>query len=194
MRRSQQRSWLMRYSIRGGRFSGQTRPHVRRQSQPNDCCPSIIAYQLSSRISCCHCRRQQMGIDEADAACKPAVVLDRAQDLLVACQFSLRQMVQPSQYGGTIVQASHRHFTANRRVPEHTAVPEQHVERGNRLPEMIDPDRPIDKNHAAKERRRGAASASGSLPPIAARRRDASHSTSILSPFRTTSPVCSVPA
>jgi hypothetical protein len=59
-------------------------------------------------------------------------------------------MVQRSQYGETIFEASHRHFPANRRVSEHPAVPEQHIERGKRDPEMINPDRRIDENHAAK--------------------------------------------
>src|ERR1700680_1520556 len=126
-----------------------------------------------------------MGIDIADAAPEQRFAIDEMHHLLVRSDGRLRQFVHGAKDDIGLPQIAEGELAQNIRMPENLAAVEQPTQRVIAGPQMVDPDRSVDQDHLARNRRRGAAARSGSLPPSRARRRALSRSISALSASRT---------
>src|SRR5699024_8795533 len=96
----------------------------------------------------------------------------------------LPQLGQQSQYARTLLDRAKRKPFGHSRMAPDVVVFQQLGELGLAVVQMVDPYRGIDQNHAAPSRRRGAATASGSVPPRAAKRRALSTRMRVSNPWR----------
>ena len=136
---------------------------------------------------------QEVGIDIPDAAPEQPLTIDELQHFSVRGAVRLRQPPQHAQNLRTPPQIAERELTQHERVPEHLAVAQQRREYRAGRPQVIDPDRRVDEDHAGFGRRRGILFRSGSLPPSRANRRAASRSTNALSASRMSADFSRIP-
>lgn len=119
-------------------------------------------------------RGGEMRVDISDAGARQGVSLDHRQHLLVVSQRGLRQVGDKADDRDTVAHGAEGNLPGHARMAENPVVLQQALEPWVGRTDVVDPDRTVGQNHSGSDRRRGAAVASGSLPPSRARRRAAS--------------------
>jgi hypothetical protein len=94
------------------------------------------------------------------------------------------QALDTSKYLSPIAQVPTCEFAQHHRMSEHQAVFQGRRQASVSDPQMVDPDRGVNKNQFSSLRRRGTSSSPGSVPPSCASLRAFSRSMSALSPAR----------
>jgi hypothetical protein len=117
--------------------------------------------------------REQLRVDvaDADADAEQLVVLDEGEQLGGSRHDGLRELFDEPEHACAIAQPPQRELAGHPRMRHRPPLLEHRDKRGVTVAEVIDPDRRVDQDHAAAERRRGAAVNSGWVPPRRARRR-----------------------
>ena len=115
-----------------------------------------------------------MYIDVADAETMQRAVCDRAHGLFRLSTLCRRHAPKGSRHGLTVAQASKREFANHVGMNALAPVAEERNQDTFGASEMVDPDTRVDDDDHDSARRRGPASAVGSLQPRRAMRRDTS--------------------
>lgn len=135
-----------------------------------------------------------MGICVANAHAKNGVAINHRHDFVMRCDERFPLSRQEGYHTTTIPKAAQREFSNHGRMAEKTIVLNNPTQLCIGMSEMINPDGSVSKYHlAAALRRRGAASASGIVPPSAMRRFPDSTRTSVSNAWRTRAEVSFVP-
>jgi hypothetical protein len=103
-----------------------------------------------------------------------SVRLDEAPHLIDFRYVDLPERIQDGEFPAAIVQRSQGHFCRYQWMHGNLAGCQEPGHRRDRTAEVINPDRCIGEDHNRSARVRLMDSSSGSVPPKAARRRDAS--------------------
>src|SRR5262245_23351835 len=111
--------------------------------------------------------------------------IDEAQDLLIARDDGLWQVLQCGENDIALAQTPERKLADNKRMHQNFRRIEQVSEVAIRLAKMAHPNGSVDEDHADLCRRRGGAATSGSLPPSRANLRALSRSIRAFSASRT---------
>src|SRR5699024_3101158 len=116
-------------------------------------------------------RAKQLSIDCAQASTPQLARAHEPEHFVMSDRGEWPQLGQQPKYARTILHRAKREFSAHGRMAPDVVVVQQQGELGLAMVQVVDSYRGIDQNHAARSRRRDAATSSGSVPPRAARRR-----------------------
>jgi hypothetical protein len=123
-------------------------------------------------------RREQLRVDIADTEAEQPVPLDEREQLVGLADDRLwqcRQLLQDFAALPGRAQMPHRKLTDHPRMSKDPALMKEPQQRRLAIAEMVDPNRGVDQDHSTGSLlRRGAASASGTVPPRRIKRRAAS--------------------
>lgn len=127
-----------------------------------------------------------MRVNVANPSARKTTAGNENQYFLMTSLWDSRKIVPQFQQLITIVQVATCQFADHHWMHAHPPLCQQLIEPLVAMPQMIDPDRGIDKNHIASQpdRRLEIGSSPGSLPPRAARRRALSRSIRAFRPSR----------
>ncbi len=100
-------------------------------------------------------RGEQMDIDVAEPPSKEPLPLNEAPNLFVCRSADARQIAKCLKKSVTRTDVSDGQFAHDERVRQHPVLLQQFVELRVPDPKVIDPNRRIDQDHDASERRRG---------------------------------------
>lgn len=118
---------------------------------------------------------------------------NEVQHLVIMSRLRTRQIAQVLQHNRPQSRAAQSEFSEHERVQQH-AITQQHLDqRRLTTAKMVDPDRGIDQNHAARGRRRGTDVIPGSLPPNRANRAAASRAINAFNASRSSAGVSLIP-
>ncbi|MCB1906881.1 MAG: hypothetical protein KDH15_05880 [Rhodocyclaceae bacterium] len=126
-----------------------------------------------------------MRVKVADPHAAQGVLPDEQAHFIIGGDVDLRQPLQRVGHFAAMSEIAERQLRIHHRMTRHPAVVEDSDEIVVDLPEVVDPDRRIDQDHAGSERRRGVAFGSGPVPPRRARRFALSRSIIARSAYRT---------
>jgi len=130
-------------------------------------------------------RCKQVSIDIADAAPKEFPLVNEMEHLRIRGNVDLRQFAHGAKHSVAPTQIAERQFPDDERVRHHLPAVEEPRQAAVADTQMVDPDRGIDQDHLAADRRRGTGFKAGSVPARRANRRALSRSISALSASRT---------
>jgi len=135
-----------------------------------------------------------VGIRVANAHTENGVAINHHHDFVVRCDERFTLSRQESYHATPVPKAAKCQFTNHGRMAEEMIVLNNPTQLRIAMSKMINPDGGISKYHlAAALRRRGAAPASGIVPPSAMRRFPDSTRTSVSNAWRTKAAVSFVP-
>ena len=120
-------------------------------------CPDPVQSLVARPQPCAVTERRgskQVNVDVTDTPAMQPMALDKAENLLVVGGDGLRQLPEQSQDRGPIRQAATGDLTDNKRMRGHLPAFERGGEPGITPPQMVDPDRGVDKDQTAARRRR----------------------------------------
>src|SRR5271157_1734781 len=126
-----------------------------------------------------------MRVDIADAAPEERMTVNKGEDFRLRRDGGGRQVRESGQHGDPLTQGAQSQFADDEGVRQNPTGLEQLGQRRVSGPQVINPYRSIDQDHAPAGRRLGGALRSGSLAPNRASRRALSRSMSALSASRT---------
>lgn len=112
-----------------------------------------------------------MRIHVPDALAHQRSLFDEPEDFAIGRLGRGGQRAEQFKHTASIVQAAASELADDEGMSQNIAEFQSCSQGGHTAPKMIDPDRGIDQNHAATERRRGTGRKPGSVPPRRASRR-----------------------
>jgi len=111
-----------------------------------------------------------VGIDITDSESKQALGFDQGHHLGLCGGFCLWEITQETEDFAATRELAERELADHPWVSQHLGFLEEHGEPRISDPEVVDPDRGVDEDHAGVVRRLGIALKEGSLPASRARR------------------------
>ena len=111
-----------------------------------------------------------MGIDITDSESKQALGLDQGHNLGIGGGLCLWEITQETEDFAATRELAERELADHPWVSQHLGFLEEHGEPRISDPEVVDPDRGVDEDHADVVRRLGIGLKAGSLPARRARR------------------------
>jgi len=111
-----------------------------------------------------------MGVDATDAHAVEAISRNEAQHFGIRGDRCLRQFLQGTEYGVTILQVAQGEFANHEGMRQPLPLIEQAAQAFVALVQVVNSDRRIDQDHGALVWRLGGATSCGSEPPSSASR------------------------
>jgi len=111
-----------------------------------------------------------VGIDITDSESKQALGFDQGHHLSLSGDFCLWEVAQKNEDFAATRELAERELADHPWLSQHLGFLEEHGELRISAPEVVDPDRGVDQDHADVVRRLGIALKAGSLPASRARR------------------------